>query len=481
MQLEQTTVEMKVNLMRSIYLRRYPLAVGSLMLTAVISTKAAAVGINIAPDGVAIMGLSDSLDGTGDRLNFNQGNLEELNDEVFTPASPAGFNIGVGNGVDDYDVHLDGGTDMPVNDYVGILWDSPRSNVTSLSFQHYLANDGGWFGSGTQFLPGAALTAADLTVPVVQVSTNFGATWSNVPGVTDNYVSTLEGVTRGIAFGNSATSPFVTFNFPAQNGVTGIRVIGDGYGEVDGNGFSAFTEFKVFADTGTVFPTLNINTASGEMTLSTGTGSGLQIRGYTIESTTGIGALDESGWNTIANGTNQWTELPGVDSTMVLSEAAIAETATPVTLTASQNLSLGNIWTQNPFGEDIEAFVQLADGRLRRMEVRYNGQATNPLEVGDLNFDGNIDELDWPTVRDNYRADLTGLSTIEGYGLGDVNFDGAVDRDDLVEFKQLYNMANGAGSFESMLAGGASVPEPGTWAVLALGAVGAVLWRRRRV
>ncbi len=469
---------MKVILMRSINLRRFSLAVGSLVLTALIGTAAGAAGINIAPDGVVFMGLSDALNGTGDRLNFNAGNLEELNDEVYFLPTPTGYNIGNGNGIDNFDVHLDGGTDNPINDFVGILWDSPRNSVTSLSFQHYLANDGGWFGPGIQFLPGAPLTAADLSPPVVQVSTNFGATWSTVAGGTNNYVSALEGVTRGIAYGNSATSPFVTFSFPMQNGITGIRVIGDGFGEVDENGFTAFTEFKVFQDTGTVFPTLNINTITGEMTLSTGAGTGLPIRGYTIKSVTGIGALDESGWNTLASGTNQWTELPGVDSTQLLSEAAISTSSTPITLAASQNLSLGNIWTQNPFEEDIEAYIQLADGRIRRIDVLYNGQATNPIEVGDLNFDGVINELDWPTVRDNFRADLTGLSMIEAYGMGDVNFDGLVDTADLYEFKRLYDAANGAGAFQGLLNGGTIVPEPGTALLLAGSVISVVCLRR---
>src|SRR5690606_9201396 len=223
------------------------------------------------------------------------------------------------------------------------------------------------------------------------------------------------------------------------SGITGIRVIGGGFGEVDENGFTAFTEFKVFQDTGTVFPTLNIDTESGEVTLSTGAGTGLQIRGYTIQSVSGNGALDESQWTSLANGTNQWTELPGQDPTSRLSEAAVSATSTPITLTANQNLSLGEIWTQNPFQEDIEAFVQLADGRVRRLDVRYDGQAVNPLEVGDLNFDGMVDELDWPTVRDNYGSSLTGLSTIEAYGMGDINFDGVVNSNDLVEFKNLYN------------------------------------------
>jgi hypothetical protein len=463
--------------MRSIYLRRFS-PIGLLALSAFVAAPANAVGINIAPDGVMIMGLSDSLDGTGDRLNFNAGRLEELNDEVYFLPTPTGFNIGNGNGVDNYDVHLDGGVDTPVNDFVGVLWQTPQNDVTSITFQHYLANDGGWFGPGMEFQPGQPLTAADLTAPVVQISTNFGATWTTVAGGSNNYVATLTGVNRGVAYGNTATSPFITFTFPEQDGITGIRVIGDAYGEVDGNGFTAFTEFKVFQGT-SLFPTLDITTSTGEMTLKAGTGTNLGIRGYAIKSVSGIGALDESGWNTIATPTNGWSELPGDDPSSQLNESAISQASTPVALTANQNLSLGTIWKQNPFEEDIEAYIQLADGRIRRLDVTYNGQPTNPVEVGDLNFDGVINHLDWPAVRDNYRSDLTGLSMIEAYGMGDVNFDGSVDTADLYEFKRLYNLANGPGSFEAMLAGTATVPEPGTCGALAFAGI-AFGWLRRR-
>src|SRR5690606_6879653 len=119
--------------------------------------------------------------------------------------------------------------------------------------------------------------AAEIGAPVVQVTNNFGASWTTITS-TNNYVATLEGVTRGVAFGNSATSPFVTFQFSPQNGINGIRVIGDAAGSVDPNGFTAFTEFKVFQGT-SLFPTLDIDTTTGEMTLKAGTGTSLSIRG----------------------------------------------------------------------------------------------------------------------------------------------------------------------------------------------------------
>ena len=54
------------------------------------------------------------------------------------------------------------------------------------------------------------------------------------------------------------------------------------------------------------------------------------------------------------------------------------------------------------------------------------------------------------------------LSPIERYDLGDLDGDGENSFDDFAAFKELYEAANGQGSFAAMLAG---VPEPSSTAL----------------
>jgi hypothetical protein len=114
---------------------------------------------------------------------------------------------------------------------------------------------------------------------------------------------------------------------------------------------------------------------------------------------------------------------------------------------------------------------------VRKVNVTYNGGAENPLAFGDLNFDGQISALDWPVVRDNFGANLAGLSRSERYGFGDLNADGANDEFDFSQFKSLYDDALGTGAFSAMLSG---VPEPGTLTLTFVAAMFALATPRRR-
>jgi hypothetical protein len=142
-------------------------------------------------------------------------------------------------------------------------------------------------------------------------------------------------------------------------------------------------------------------------------------------------------------------------------------------------LSLGNAgaWIANPFGNDIEMEVLLTDGRTRKVPVTYNGMSDNPIELGDFNGNGTIDAADWPTVRDNFNADLTGMTLLQRYARGDLNNDGRNDRFDFAQFKALFDAANGAGSFNAVLG---AVPEPGSLTILAVGTGLIGLGLRRR-
>jgi endonuclease/exonuclease/phosphatase family metal-dependent hydrolase len=83
--------------------------------------------------------------------------------------------------------------------------------------------------------------------------------------------------------------------------------------------------------------------------------------------------------------------------------------------------------------------------------------------IADLDGSGLVDALDWGVLRSNQHADLSGYSADEAWRRGDITGDFRNDFADFVEFKTMFEGANGPGSFAAMLA----VPEPAT-ATLAL-------------
>jgi endonuclease/exonuclease/phosphatase family metal-dependent hydrolase len=94
--------------------------------------------------------------------------------------------------------------------------------------------------------------------------------------------------------------------------------------------------------------------------------------------------------------------------------------------------------------------------------------------LGDLNFDGMLTTSDWVGLRNNQHANLTGLTALEARQRGDLNGDFRNDHTDFSMFKELFEVAHGAGSFAALLA----VPEPAGWVILA--AAGCALSRKRR-
>lgn len=76
--------------------------------------------------------------------------------------------------------------------------------------------------------------------------------------------------------------------------------------------------------------------------------------------------------------------------------------------------------------------------------------------IGDLDGNGTIDALDWGILRSNQHADFSGLTADEAWRRGDLTGDRRNDFADFVQFKLMFEGANGTGSFAAMLA----VPEP---------------------
>ena len=93
------------------------------------------------------------------------------------------------------------------------------------------------------------------------------------------------------------------------------------------------------------------------------------------------------------------------------------------------------------------------------------------LFEGDFNDDASIDVLDYGILLDNFNRDLMDLTPGEAKDLGDLNGDLFVGFDDLVLFRDIYDMVNGTGTF-------AAIPEPDGNILLAAGIFLSVLGRR---
>jgi len=85
-------------------------------------------------------------------------------------------------------------------------------------------------------------------------------------------------------------------------------------------------------------------------------------------------------------------------------------------------------------------------------------------KLGDFNFDGSIDMLDFASLRDNFQS-------AAGYRDGDITQNGFIDGHDFVAFKAAFLSENPAAI---------GVPEPGTASLIVLGGLIAAVRRRRR-
>lgn len=228
--------------------------------------------------------------------------------------------------------------------------------------------------------------------------------------------------------------------------------------------FVAFDNFEIAT---VALPTLTVDRSTGEISLTNPTNQSLQLAAYDI--TSAIGGLDQSGWTTIDSqrgGGSEWFTLTDPGDNTNLAEGTLGG----YTLASMASISLGDVWVRSPF-EDVEIELRDTDGNDIPLVVKYIGDEIQP---GDFDRNGVVDGADWPTLRDNLRTDVSGLSPLEAYGAGDLNLDGMVDRLDYRLFKANYLVGlPGASPLES-----ASVPEP-TSLCLGIGLLGLIAVRRR--
>lgn len=99
-----------------------------------------------------------------------------------------------------------------------------------------------------------------------------------------------------------------------------------------------------------------------------------------------------------------------------------------------------------------------------------------PQLLGDLDYDGDIDDTDYSMYLSGVEMDLTALTNFQGYQVGDLDSDGVNSILDFILFKDSFNAANGVGAFAAMVAG---VPEPSSVVILYMASFALILRKVR--
>ena len=287
----------------------------------------------------------------------------------------------------------------------------------------------------------------------------------------DSTTGSSRGLDHIVSFGEDNAGNLYLVDFGNGSGFDG-QYPAAGLGEI----------FKVVP---TLAITVTVDRVTGAMTFANAAGAPVDVRGYSISSTTGAissgdltpitDRLDAPpGGDGSIDPTNDWqiTSTPG-DHTL-FSEASTGGAAS-LSTAESFELSPADGWLKSIY-EDLDLQVTLDDGSVVAGIVEYTGNGGSPWARSDLNFNGQLDPGDWTIFRTHHLQDMSGLSLAQSYQLGDLNGDGVNDFTDFRMFQADYTAENGAAAFAALL----KVPEPSTLALLVLGCT-AVFVRRTSV
>ena len=211
--------------------------------------------------------------------------------------------------------------------------------------------------------------------------------------------------------------------------------------------------------------TLRVDPVTGDMAIIGDATRGYAINYYQV--TSEGDSLDAANWSSLADQDFEgggdpsgfgdgWEEAGGVGSG-VLAEAYL-QGDSPIA--ATESISLGKGYDLAVSAEDLVFQFRTEFGQVIDGLVEY---VTSALP-GDANLDGVVDAADYVALKHGL-----GMTTGATYGDGDFDLDGDVDWDDL---QTLLGVMNASGQ-----AGGATIPEPASLALM--GMVGVALLRRR--
>lgn len=254
-----------------------------------------------APTNVALLGTGI----IGTRVQVNSGSE--------TPWANAGVvaNINDADILTRVDTYNGGSADAA--SYVGILWDQAVTRkVTRLELSLAIFFDGGWFGlNGTGPGTRGVLSAANhLTAPLLEATSDGGATWVPVPHTTD-YLGALEGHPLPTVDFGPPTTATASFDLDEPlDGIDGIRLIGSEGGTASG-GFLGVFELGVHAEPGSPpepVTLLNPGGAGGQLRFEFDSLPGVT---YEVESTASLGG---GSWETLETLTGDGTRREVTDN-----------------------------------------------------------------------------------------------------------------------------------------------------------------------
>ena len=227
-----------------------------------------------------------------------------------------------------------------------------------------------------------------------------------------------------------------------------------------------------------------MNRTTGNVSLVNNAASFAAIKGVSILS--GGGTANPANWLSISDNYDEapgngsvdnndpWTELTFTDFSLSERENSGGNGGT---ISGAQSVNLGNFWRKSQI-EDLVLSIELTNGNFVVGEVSYtNGPSGNSYSRSDLNADGSVNPTDWGFFFPNMLTNMSALSGYQRAIKGDLDLDGDNDAADFVLFKTDYDVANGAGAFNAMLAG---VPEPSTAMLVLLATLAACASRSKR-
>ena len=213
-------------------------------------------------------------------------------------------------------------------------------------------------------------------------------------------------------------------------------------------------------------PKLIVNRATGAVSLSNASGSGIVIKGYSI--TSAAGSLNPATWTSIDAGNafdsdGTWTAQSSTSSN--LTESVTGGVQDGGTLAGGASRGVGTPWVKTPI-EDLVFNFTLGNNQTGLGVVEYTGTA---ISRGDLNADGNVDAADWALFLPNAYTNISGETTIGAYRKGDLDGDKDNDYADFLLFKADFIAGSGAAAWTALVG---AVPEPSTAVLFALSMCG---------
>lgn len=308
------------------------------------------------------------------------------------------------------------------------------------------------------------------------------ANWASLPPDNPDIMDDFTGVEAATLEGNR-TMLIAKIGTGTADGSGNLPVyIDDNFGGSDRSWFDGLATAPVGSNVNALTATIDRTTGN----LSLNSSNDVNITSLSI--TSGSGSLNAGNWNSITgnldgagsatfDADDNWEITSSTSQNLAENEitdpAPIAAGGT-LGPSGAGTIDFGNVWTASPF-EDVAVNLTLGSGFTVPVAVTFTGGSAQVL--GDFDNDTDIDVDDYAVVLNGLNQDLGGLTDVESYPLGDINGDQVTNFQDLVDFRDAYDGVNGAGAFAALVA---SVPEPTSFALMAMATLGIAFKRRGR-